>query len=157
MTVDLFDGKLTGPNGQTVTTSVKNIPARVIDYDFQTDVGLIAIAPGYKLPASPVVPENWKPSPKMMMFTAGCSGGKDATVWNTEVVNPESRMLLNRQPYEAVECLHEPIQGRSGGGLYTMDGYVAGVCDMAVVGGKRGLYATPKSNHDTSSGYSGSD
>ena len=147
VTVDLFDGKLTGPNGQTVTTSVKNIPARVIDYDFQTDVGLIAIAPGYKLPASPVVPENWKPSPKMMMFTAGCSGGKDATVWNTEVVNPESRMLLNRQPYEAVECLHEPIQGRSGGGLYTMDGYVAGVCDMAVVGGKRGLYATPKSIH----------
>ncbi|RLT14750.1 MAG: hypothetical protein DWI24_02470 [Planctomycetota bacterium] len=147
VTVDLFDGKLTGPNGQTVTTSVKNIPARVIDYDFQTDVGLIAIAPGYKLPASPVVPEKWKPSPKMMMFTAGCSGGKDATVWNTEVVNPESKMLLNRQPYEAIECLHEPIQGRSGGGLYTMDGYVAGVCDMAVVGGKRGLYATPKSIH----------
>jgi len=147
VTVDLFDGKLAGEKGQQVKTAVKNIPARVIDYDFQNDVGIIAISPGYKLPFSPVVPENWKPANKMTMITAGCSGGRDATVWNTEVVNPESRMLLNRQPYEAIECLHEPIQGRSGGGLFTLDGYVAGVCDMAVVGQKRGLYATPKSIH----------
>jgi thiol-disulfide isomerase/thioredoxin len=147
VTVDLFDGRLAGPKGQTVATAVRNIPARVIDYDFQSDVGLIVISPGYKLPASPVVPSEWKPTPKMLMYTAGCSGGRDATIWNTEVVNPESRLLLNNKPYEAVECLHEPIQGRSGGGLFTMDGFVAGVCDMAVVGGKRGLYATPRSIH----------
>ncbi len=147
VTVDLFDGRLGGPRGQQVATAQRNIPARVIDYDFQSDVGLIAISPGYALPASPVVPANWKPTPEMMMYTAGCSGGRDATIWNTKVVNPESRLLLNNKPYEAVECEHEPIQGRSGGGLFTIDGFVAGVCDMAVVGGKRGLYATPRSIH----------
>lgn len=147
VTVDLFDGKLAGEKGQQVKTAVKNIPARVIDYDFQNDVGIIAISPGYKLPFSPVVPENWKPANRMTMITAGCSGGRDATVWNTEVVNPDSRMMIGGQHYEAIECLHEPIQGRSGGGLFTLDGYVAGVCDMAVVGQKRGLYATPKSIH----------
>ncbi len=147
VTVDLFDGRLAGPKGQQVATAQRNIPARVIDYDFQSDVGLIAISPGFKLPASPVVPANWKPSPDMAMYTAGCSGGRDATVWTTKVINPNSRLLLNNQPYEAVECEHEPIQGRSGGGLFTENGFVAGVCDMAVVGGKRGLYATPKSIH----------
>lgn len=144
VTVDLFDGVL---RGQELKTATRGIPAQVIDYDFQSDVGLISISPGYTLPASPVVPENWKPSPNMKMITAGCSGGRDATLWNTSVVKPESRMLLNRKPYDAIECLHEPTQGRSGGGLFTLDHYVAGVCDMAVVGGQRGLYATPKSIH----------
>lgn len=144
VTVDLFDGVL---RGQELKTATRGIPAKVIDYDFQSDVGLISIAPGYALPASPVVPENWKPTPNMKMITAGCSGGRDATLWNTSVVKPESRMMLDRKPYEAIECLHEPIQGRSGGGLFTLDHYVAGVCDMAVLGGQRGLYATPRSIH----------
>lgn len=147
VTVDLFDGRLGGPRQQQVRTAQRNIRARVIDYDFQSDVGLISIAPGFALPASPVVPANWKPTPAMTMFTAGCSGGRDATIWNTSVVNPETRLLVSGKPYEAIECEHEPIQGRSGGGLFTNDGYVAGVCDMAVVGGKRGLYATPRSIH----------
>jgi len=144
VTVDLFDGVL---RGQGLKTATRGIPARVIDYDFQSDVGLIAIAPGYTLPASPVVPANWKPTMNMKMITAGCSGGRDATLWNTNVVTPESKLLLNKQPYEAIECLHEPTQGRSGGGLFTLDHYVAGVCDMAVVGGQRGYYATPNSIH----------
>ncbi|MFM7592849.1 MAG: thioredoxin domain-containing protein, partial [Isosphaeraceae bacterium] len=125
VTVDLFDGVL---RGQGLKTATRGIPARVIDYDFQSDVGLIAIAPGYTLPASPVVPANWKPTTNMKMITAGCSGGRDATLWNTNVVTPESKLLLNKQPYEAIECLHEPTQGRSGGGLFTLDHYVAGVC-----------------------------
>ena len=36
-----------------------------------------------------------------------------------------------------------PKQGRSGGGLYTSDGYVAGVCDFAEPQGNHGLYAAP--------------
>ena len=153
VTVDLFDGVL---RGQGLKTATRGIPARVVDYDFQTDVGLIAISPGYTLPASPVVPANWQPTPNMKMITAGCSGGRDATLWNTNVVKPEAKMLLNNKPYEAVECLHEPTQGRSGGGLFTLDHYVAGVCDMAVVGGQRGYYATPRSIHALldRSGYS---
>lgn len=144
VTVDLFDGVL---RGQGLKTATRGIPARVIDYDFQSDVGLIAISPGYTLPASPVVPANWKPSTNMKMITAGCSGGRDATLWNTNVVKPESKLLIEKKPYEAIECLHEPTQGRSGGGLFTLDHYVAGVCDMAVVGGQRGYYATPNSIH----------
>ena len=38
-----------------------------------------------------------------------------------------------------------PKQGRSGGGLFTTDGYVAGVCNFAEPRGNHGLYATPRS------------
>ena len=38
-----------------------------------------------------------------------------------------------------------PKQGRSGGGLFTTDGYVAGVCNFAEPRGDHGLYATPRS------------
>ena len=38
-----------------------------------------------------------------------------------------------------------PKQGRSGGGLFTDDGYIAGVCNFAEPQGNHGLYATPRS------------
>ena len=38
-----------------------------------------------------------------------------------------------------------PKQGRSGGGLFTTDGYIAGVCNFAEPRGNHGLYATPRS------------
>ena len=38
-----------------------------------------------------------------------------------------------------------PKQGRSGGGLFTTDGYIAGVCNFAEPRGDHGLYATPRS------------
>jgi len=46
-----------------------------------------------------------------------------------------------------VECTGTPIQGRSGGGLFTPDGQVAGVCVFANPGSRRGLYTGLKTIH----------
>jgi hypothetical protein len=52
----------------------------------------------------------------------------------------------DRNPaYEAIECKTAPKPGRSGGGLFTTDGYLAGVCNFAEPQGNHGLYATPRS------------
>ena len=76
----------------------------------------------------------------------GCSEGKDATAWHTIVKRPRIQNFLSGNPnYEAIECDVAPKEGRSGGGLYTMDGYVAGVCNFAEPQGNHGLYATPRS------------
>ena len=53
--------------------------------------------------------------------------------------------LSGRPAYEAIECWKAPKQGRSGGGLFTDNGYIAGVCDFAEPQGDHGLYATPRS------------
>jgi hypothetical protein len=55
------------------------------------------------------------------------------------------RGLSGNNNYQAIECMIAPKQGRSGGGLFTTDGYIAGVCNFAEPRGDHGLYATPRS------------
>ncbi len=55
------------------------------------------------------------------------------------------RGLSGNPTYQAIECMTAPKQGRSGGGLFTTDGYIAGVCNFAEPRGNHGLYATPRS------------
>ena len=145
--VDLFDGQLRGTRPAQVHYTNETYKAEVIDYDFARDVSLIRIRPGRRLKSSRVVPAHWAPKPRMQLITVGCSEGNDATAWNTLIVNPNMKGLSGNAAYEAIECTNAPKQGRSGGGLYTSDGYVAGVCDFAEPHGNVGLYATPRSIH----------
>ncbi len=147
ITIDLFDGKLSGQQPAQVHWTNETYEGKAIDYDFARDVGLIRIKPGRRLPSSRVVPAYWKPQERMLMTTVGCSEGRDATAWSTTIVKPSMRGLSGNPLYEAIECNNAPKQGRSGGGLYTSDGYVAGVCDFAEPRGNHGLYATPTSIH----------
>ena len=148
--IDLFDGKLhQQSSGPPKVEYVESFQGRAIDYDFMLDVGLIRFRPGRQLPASRVVPAHWQPKSAplpMKMLTVGCSEGNDATAWHTRIMNPRMRGFLQGKPaYEAIECEFAPKQGRSGGGLFTTDGYIAGVCNFAEPQGNHGLYATPRS------------
>ena len=145
ITVDLFDGKLSGPKPTQVHYANETFAGEAVDYDFSRDVGLIRIRPGRRLPYARVVPPHWKPKANMGMITVGCSEGHDATAWSTVIVNPAMKGLNGNRTYEAIECMVAPKQGRSGGGLFTSDGYVAGVCDFAEPQGNHGLYAAPAS------------
>jgi hypothetical protein len=128
-----------------VTYANETFVGEAVDYDFGRDVGLLRIKPGRRLAHARVVPAHWKPQARMRMITVGCSEGNDATAWNTDIVNPSFHGLAGRDVYEAIECKVAPKQGRSGGGLFTSDGYVAGVCDFAEPRGNHGLYASPRS------------
>ncbi|AGA30438.1 thioredoxin domain-containing protein [Singulisphaera acidiphila] len=143
ITIDLFDGVLHSKDEPRVHP-VETVKGEAMDYDFDRDVGLIRIRPGRRLDASRVVPPSWSAQPRMKMFTVGCSEGNDATAWSTTVIKPGVK-LFNNSVYEAIECQFAPKQGRSGGGLYTEEGYLAGVCDFAEPQGQRGYYATPRS------------
>jgi thiol-disulfide isomerase/thioredoxin len=146
ITVDLFDDKpRKTASGAYQVHCVGSVKGEALDYDFSSDVGLIRIRPGRRLAAARVVPPDWEPKPRMEMITAGCSGGSDATAWTTWILKAQS-FQVGRRLYDAIECVHAPKQGRSGGGLFTTDGYVAGVCDFADPTGK-GLYAAPGSIH----------
>ena len=144
--VELFDGRLGGPGGQTVRPLGRPIVGEVLDYDFGRDVALVRIKPGRVIPSARVVPEHWSAESRMRMYTVGCSHGEDATAWNTIITSPSFNGLNEKPGYEAIQCLHSPKQGRSGGGLFTEDGYVAGVCNFAFDPRvARGLYASPRS------------
>ncbi len=145
--LDLFDGQLHAqPSGTPKLNYVESFEGQAVDYDFNLDVGLIRFRTGRRLPASRVVPAHWHPARPMKMLTLGCSEGHDATAWHTRIMNPHLKGFLSGKPsYEAMECEFAPRQGRSGGGLFTTDGYIAGVCNFAEPQGDHGLYATPRS------------
>jgi thiol-disulfide isomerase/thioredoxin len=145
ITIDLFDGVLAGPKRSQVHYTNETFEGEAVDYDFARDVGLIRIRPGRRLPYARVVPAHWHPKNNMEMITVGCSEGHDATAWRTLIVNTSMKGLNGNGAYEAVECMIAPKQGRSGGGLFTSDGYIAGVCDFAEPRGNVGLYAAPRS------------
>jgi len=143
--VDLFDGQLRGTSPAQVHY-LQTVDGQAVDYDFVRDVGLIRIRPGRRLSACRVVPAHWEPKARMKVLTVGCSEGHDATAWHTSIVRPRMQgFLAGNSAYEAIECMIAPKQGRSGGGLFTEDGYIAGVCNFAEPQGDHGLYATPRS------------
>jgi thiol-disulfide isomerase/thioredoxin len=143
--VDLFDGNLRGTKPAQVHC-IGSVEGKALDYDFKRDVGLIRIRPGRRLPAARVVPAHWQPKARMIMMTVGCSEGHDATAWKTLISRARMQgFLAGNNAYEAIECQVAPKEGRSGGGLFTTDGYVAGVCNFAEPQGDHGLYATPRS------------
>ena len=147
ISVDLFDGKIPNYKNPQLKCVEENIAGQAIDYDFNNDVGLIRIRPGRRLPASRVVPATWEPKRGTKMYSVGCSHGKDATAWDTRILDPRVQMAGGKKPFFEMKCSGQPAQGRSGGGLYTTDGYVAGVCDFADPNDNVGLYAVPTAIH----------
>jgi RNA polymerase sigma factor (sigma-70 family) len=142
--VDLFDGKMTGDRPAQVHF-LESVDGEAIDFDFERDVALIRIRPGRRLPASRVVPPQWKPKARMHVLTVGCSGGNDATAWHTTITKRNVIAFAGKPRYDGIECEIAPKQGRSGGGLFTDDGYVAGVCNFADQKSNCGIYAAPSS------------
>ena len=142
--VDRFDGKLQDERPAQVSF-VQSVEGQAVDFDWILDVGLIRIRPVRTLPASRVVPKSWQPQTGTKMLTAGCSDGNAATFWNTTIVNTNFHGLANNPSYEAIQCTVAPKQGRTGGGLFTTDGYLAGVCNFAEPSSNSGLYAAPSS------------
>lgn len=129
--VDVF-----GPGG------LKTFPGKVVSYDLKSDVGLLRLRPGVPLVtaalASPVTPL----SKGETVFSVGCSHGDD----------PTSRVsrLTSINKYVGAHNLQvagQPVQGRSGGGLFNARGELIGVCNAADPKDDEGLYISLKVIH----------
>lgn len=75
--------------------------------------------------------------PGLKAFSLGCDHGAPATVRPTKIVS------INRYTGPAnVEIQGAPTQGRSGGGLFTSDGKLIGICNAADNASDEGIYAS---------------
>jgi hypothetical protein len=75
-------------------------------------------------------------------FTVGCDKGADATVRQSQIT--AVNRFLGKPNLSAAGA---PIDGRSGGGLFTADGQLIGVCNAADHASDEGLYAGLASIH----------
>lgn len=138
--VDLFGDVAEFPAGKPGLLKYREThPGKVLSVNPVADLALVEIRPGRMLDASPVAPEGYQLAVGQQLTAIGCGFGADATIWSTSVVG-----FGASGGYRYTECMTAPRQGRSGGGLYTPDGIVVGVCDFARGDTDRGLYAAPE-------------
>jgi thiol-disulfide isomerase/thioredoxin len=108
----------------------------LIDYDLTSEVGIISIRTNYPLAAARLAPSGYTTRQGDRVISIGCDGGADATPKEAHVTS------INRYAGAAnLEVDFQPVQGRSGGGLFTPEGYVIGVCYAADPEGHEGLFS----------------
>jgi hypothetical protein len=114
----------------------------LIDYDLTRDVALVSFRPGIKLTAVPVAGPDYKSQIGEKVFTIGCNKGSTPSVVGSEVATVDKY-----QGHPNVTVKGAPIDGRSGGGLFTADGRLIGVCNAADDQDNEGLYASLPAVH----------
>ena len=111
----------------------------LIKFDLKADVGLISISTLETLAASRVARQSLDSG--QLVFSVGCGGGEPPSKLQHRVTS------TTKFPAGYVECTGTPIQGRSGGGLFTVNGEVSGVCVLADPAARRGLYTSLETIH----------
>jgi len=123
--VDIF-----GPGEPT------QVPGHFIGCDLEKDVGLVSIPARAPLQAIHVAPPGYTLHVNDSVATIGCSNGAPPTVQSSHV---DSIGRFRGPPN--FQIAGQPVQGRSGGGVVSADGFTIGVCNAADPEDNEGLYA----------------
>jgi hypothetical protein len=120
-----------------VNGTARTVRGELIAYDAQhDDVGLVSIRPGINLVPVAVAPATVNAGNGQQVFAVGCNRGAGPTVLLSKIAG------VNRfvgSPNYTVTG--RPSDGRSGGGLFTADGQLIGLCKWAVTDADEGVYA----------------
>lgn len=114
----------------------RQVPGRLIGCDLEKDVGLVSIPARSALQAIHVAPPGYALHKGDLVATIGCSNAAPPTVQSSHV---DSIDRFRGPPN--FQIAGQPVQGRSGGGVVSADGYVIGVCNAADPEDNEGLYA----------------
>ncbi|MFW6124815.1 MAG: thioredoxin domain-containing protein [Pirellulales bacterium] len=97
--VDLF-----GP------TPAQGVPGRVVDYDLESDVGLIVVRPPGPVRTAPIAPPGQRLRPGQAVVSVGCDEGEDPTA------RPSRITSLNKYlGPDNLQVAGQPVEGRSCG------------------------------------------
>ena len=88
------------------------------------------------MPAARIAPPGYSVRPRDAVVNIGCSHGDPATARVSHVTTIDKFLGPPN-----LQVAGQPVQGRSGGGLFSAEGYVIGVCNAADPEDDEGLYA----------------
>ena len=108
---------------------------KYVKHDLKSDLGILSIATDNPLPFARVASGSYQVEKGAAVQSVGCGQGNNPTLQKHRVTD------LNRYKGPAnIECTGVPVQGRSGGGLFNLQGEVVGICMAADPKEQRGLY-----------------
>lgn len=127
LTVDMFAG----------TPRQVNVPAELIDFKAkEEDIALLAVKLPVRVEPVPILPKGESIQPGQRVFSFGCDHGNNPTRRDTTITR------INRYMGPAnIEIEGAPAVGRSGGGLFDIQGRLIGVCNAACNDENEGIYA----------------
>jgi len=130
--VDLF-----GPQGP------RGVAGQVISWDLKRDLALVSIFTEATVDPVRVGGTDSATPVGASVVTVGCNGGKDPTIHHSRITAVDKYLGPSN-----LQVAGQPVQGRSGGGLFAIDGTLIGVCNAADPADNEGLFAALPSIHD---------
>ncbi|MEY3206184.1 MAG: hypothetical protein RLZZ21_2515 [Planctomycetota bacterium] len=130
--VDVFGQQ--GPRG---------IAGQVVAWDLKRDLALVSVFTDTAIEPVRVGGPDRRTTPGDPVVTVGCNGGADPTIHHSRVTAVDKYLGPPN-----VQVAGQPVQGRSGGGLFAIDGTLIGVCNAADPEDNEGLFAALPSIHE---------
>jgi thiol-disulfide isomerase/thioredoxin len=130
--VDLF-----GPDGP------RGVAGQVVSWDLKRDLALVSIFTDRQIEPVRVGGADHSTQPGTSVVTVGCDGGDDPTIHHSRVTAVDKYLGPAN-----VQVAGQPVQGRSGGGLFALDGTLIGVCNAADPADNEGLFAALPTIHE---------
>lgn len=121
----------------------RGVAGQVVSWDLKRDLALVSIFTDAPLEAVRVGTPELTVKPGETVVTVGCDGGADPTLLQSRITAVDKYLGPAN-----VQVAGQPVQGRSGGGLFAIDGTLIGVCNAADPADNEGLFAALPAIHE---------
>lgn len=120
-----------------VDGAARTVPGTLIRYDLDRDLGFVAIPAMSQDAVMKVAPAGYPLERGQTVFSVGCDQGQDPSVRDSRITGIDRYVGAPN-----IEVAGQPVEGRSGGGLFSADGYLIGVCNAADKRDNEGVFAS---------------
>jgi S1-C subfamily serine protease len=122
--------------------AAQTVDGQLIAYDLDRDIALVSLRTPIVVRPAMIAPPGYSVRPGDRVFTIGCDKGAEPSLRPTYIT------AVNKyQGKPNFTAAGQPIDGRSGGGLFSSEGYLIGICNAADPADDEGLYAGLASIH----------
>ncbi len=121
----------------------RGLAGQLISWDLKRDLALVSIFTDVPVEPARVGGTQRSTAAGEPVVTVGCNGGHDPTIHHSRVTAVDKYLGPAN-----VQVAGQPVQGRSGGGLFGIDGTLLGVCNAADPTDNEGLFAALPAIHE---------
>ncbi|MDR1491720.1 MAG: trypsin-like peptidase domain-containing protein [Planctomycetaceae bacterium] len=133
-----------GKGDVSVDLYTNSAPKRVqgvcLLYDDALDVAFVKIQPQFDIDVIPLAPSGTVLREGMTLWSTGCDGGDNPTIRRHQLQSLTKNSSFTEPSFPYIQVDNAPVQGRSGGGLFTSNGYLVGVCVAGDPSRNEGLF-----------------